>query len=142
MQRLIEDLYDMAKKQKTPELIRQREKHPSPLKRSYEVHGLLPDGIILQIYQQFQIPSAIRIIINPSTFTSGSYIPEALYHPKEYPGVLQKVVSLLDETFSNTQLLETGPSAFEFKPRRSHMEPLSPPRNRGNGSDPTVQTKQ
>ena len=100
---MIEDLYDMAKKQKTPELIRQREKHPSPLKRSYEVHGLLPDGIILQIYQQFQIPSAIRIIINPSTFTSGSYIPEALYHPKEYPGVLQKVVSLLDETFSNTQ---------------------------------------
>ena len=50
---MIEDLYDMAKKQKTPELIRQREKHPSPLKRSYEVHGLLPDGIILQIYQQF-----------------------------------------------------------------------------------------
>lgn len=100
---MIEDFYDMAKKQKTPELIRQREKHPSPLKRSYEVHGLLPDGIILQIYQQFQIPSAIRIIINPSTFTSGSYIPEALYHPKEYPGVLQKVVSLLDETFSNTQ---------------------------------------
>ena len=68
---MIEDLYDMAKKQKIPELIRQREKHPSPLKRSYEVHGLLPDGIILQIYQQFQIPSAIRIIINPSTFTSG-----------------------------------------------------------------------
>ena len=39
---MIEDLYDMAKKQKTPELIRQREKHPSPLKRSYEVHGYYP----------------------------------------------------------------------------------------------------
>ena len=100
---MIEDLYDLAKKQKTPELIRQREKHPSSLKRSYDVHGLLPDGIILQIDQQFQIPSAIRIIVNPSTLSSGAYGPEALYHPKMYDGVLQKAVSLLKETFANTQ---------------------------------------
>ena len=141
---MIEDLYDLAKKQKTPELIRQREKHPSSLKRSYDVHGLLPDGIILQIDQQFQIPSAIRIIVNPSTLSSGAYVPEAFVPSKDVrrrlaEGSLPAEGDVCQHT--RAPPLEIRPSAFEFKPGRSDMEPISPPRNRGTGSDPPVQTK-
>lgn len=53
---MIEDLYDMAKKQKTPELIRQREKHPSPSNGPMRCTGYYPTGSFCKFINSSRSP--------------------------------------------------------------------------------------
>lgn len=106
VQTIVEDLYHLQR-QTGETLIVQTKKDSLNVRGAYEVHGYLPEGMLMKVYQESQRPSAIRIILNPSTLTSGEYVPERLYWPEmlywSKKKFLKQMVKFIQEEFENTK---------------------------------------
>lgn len=100
VQTIVEDLYHLQRH--TGEtLIVQTKKDSLNIRGAYEVYGYWPEGMLMKVYQESQRPSAIRIILNPSTLTTMEYVPERLYWPKKK--FLKQMVKFIQEEFENTK---------------------------------------
>ena len=100
VQTIVEDLYHLQRH--TGEtLIVQTKKDSLNVRGAYEVYGFWPEGMLMKVYQESQRPSAIRIILNPSTLTTMEYVPERLYRPKKK--FLKQMVKFIQEEFENTK---------------------------------------
>lgn len=100
VQTIVEDLYHLQR-HTGEDLIVQTKKDSLNVRGAYEVHGYWPEGMLMKVYQESQRPSAIRIILNPSTLTSGEYVPERLYWSKKK--FLKQMVKFIQEEFENTK---------------------------------------
>ena len=100
VQTIVEDLYHLQR-QTGEDVIVQTKKDSLNVRGAYEVHGFWPEGMLMKVYQESQRPSAIRFILNPSTLTSGEYVPERLYWPKKK--FLKQMVKFIQEEFENTK---------------------------------------
>ena len=100
VQTIVEDLYHLQR-QTREDIIVQTKKDSLNVRGAYEVHGFWPEGILMKVYQESQRPSAIRIILNPSTLTSGEYVPERLYRPKKK--FLKQMIKFIQEEFEDTK---------------------------------------
>ena len=106
VQTIVEDLYHLQR-QTGETLIVQTKKDHLNVRGAYEVHGYWPEGMLMKVYQESQRPSAIRFILNPSTLTSGEYVPERLYWPEmlywSKKKFLKQMVKFIQEEFENTK---------------------------------------
>ena len=100
VQTIVEDLYHLQR-QTGEDIIVQTKKDSLNVRGSYEVYGFWTEGMLMKVYQESQRPSAIRIILNPSTLTTREYVPERLYWPKKK--FLKQMVKFIQEEFENTK---------------------------------------
>ena len=100
VQTIVEDLYHLQR-QTGEAIIVQTKKDSLNVRGAYEVHGYWPEGMLMKVYQESQRPSAIRIILNPSTLITREYVPERLYWPKKK--FLKQMVKFIQEEFENTK---------------------------------------